>query len=55
MREATEFGVEVEGARLAVTEELCFHSEPGIARGDGARGDGVGKIVGEAPARVQGR
>ena len=32
LREATEFGVEVEGARLAVAEELCFHSEPGIAR-----------------------
>ena len=47
LREAAELGVEVEGARLAVAEELCFHSEPGIACGDGARGDGVGEIIGD--------
>ena len=45
--EATELGVEVEGLRLTVAEELCFHGKPGVACGDGARGDGVGKVIGD--------
>ena len=44
--EPAELGVEVEGARLAVAEELCFHGKPGVARRDGTRGDGVGGIIG---------
>jgi len=45
--EAAELGVEVEGARLAVAEELGLHSKLGIACGDGTGGDGVSKVVGD--------
>ena len=47
LREVAKLGIEEQGARLAVVEELGFHSNPSIAGSGVPRGDGGGKIVGD--------
>jgi len=49
LREAPELGVEVEGARLVVAEELGFHGDPGGMCGDAPCGDGLGEIIVDGP------
>ena len=47
--EAVELGIRVEGARLAIAKELCFYGNPGVACGEAACEDGLGKIFGDGP------
>ena len=46
-RGTAELRVEVEGACLAVAEELRIHGEPGGASGGAAHGDLLGEVVGD--------